>query len=341
MRALAELSSLLTESRSPPSPERIAVLQDQCPAPGFTQRVPVQLTGRQYNGILLLARYVAGTSDRIDTSEIFSLVLEFLQGVPLIVKDDSPSCPDDMNSYFEELLKYVGEVARVRPHVSTDASKIIASFIQEFIADSVQQGSSVVKENSSLTGALFLALAKGCPALIADDSERVALSIFNHWLLPVGASSAPISPQELTPNGQYLTLYHTPENNGKLKTLHREPSVDNSFEVNTDEGNSFHTPKSSPSKFSLGSVDASGGSMGTSDTLNGMSKGGRKVQTSFEAETLDALERQDLALRLLAQVLEQVRGNVSLVLQLRAASTRQLRDVASLLKVLDYYLLSL
>ena len=337
MRALAELCSLLTESTSAPSQEGIAVLQDQCPPPGFTQRVPVQLTGRQYNGILLLARYLAGANYRDGASELFSAVLEFLQGVPSIVKDSSASGPDNMNSYFEELLKYVGEVARLCPDVSTDASKIIASFIQKFIADSMQEGLSPVNENPSLSKALFSALAKRCPTLIVGDAERVAFSILKHWIIPVESSSAPILPLEITPNGDSPTLYHTPENNGTLKTLHREPSIDDPFEANTDEVNSFHTPKSTPSKFSPGTVD---GSTGHSDKLNGVSKSGRKLQASFEVETLEALERQDLAIRLLAQVLEQVRDNEPLVLQLRSASIRQLRDVASLLKVLGILLLT-
>ncbi|KAG0598394.1 hypothetical protein M758_12G069200 [Ceratodon purpureus] len=329
MRALAELCNLLTESRSVPSAEGIAVLQDQCPAPGFTQRVPVQLTGRQFNGILLLTRYVAGTSERDGISEPFSLVLEFLQGVPSIVKDDSPGGPDDLNSYFEELIKHVGEVAKVYPDVSRDSSKVIASFIQNFIADSVQEGSSLMKQNPSLTRVLFSALARGCPTLIADDAERVALCILKHWNVPVESSWAPISLQELTPNGESLTLYHTPENNGTLNMLHREPSIDDPFEVDTDEGDSFHTLQPTLSKFSPGIVDATG----HSDKLNGTSKSGRKLQTIFEAETLDALERHDLAIRLLAQVLERVRDNEPLVLQLRAASIRQLRDVALLLKI--------
>lgn len=362
MRALAELCSLLTERRPASSPEVIALLQSQCPAPGFTQRVPVQLTGRQYNGILLLARYVACISDREGSSELFSLVLEFLQGVPSIVKDDSPVTPDDMDSYFEELLKYVVEVARVCPDVSIDASKIIAGFIQRFIADSVQEGSIFGKENPSLTRALFSALARGCPTLIADDAERVAQSILKHWMIRTESPSAPPSPQEFIANGESPTSYHTPENNGVLKALSREPSSDDSFEFNTNGSDFFHTPNSTPSKFNPDTADSSGYSTGHSDSSsvstghsdktngvikghndksNGMIKSGRKLQASFEAETLDALERQDLAIRLFAQVLEQTRDSDPLVLQLRAASIRQLRDVASLLKVLDHLVLQL
>lgn len=346
-----ELCSALTERRTSASssPEVISVLQSQCPAPGFTQRAPVQLTGRQYYGILLLARYVACVRD--GTSEHFSLVLEFLQGVPSIVKDDS--APEDVDSYFEELLKYVAEVARVCPDVSIDASKSIAGFVQRFVAD---EGSVLAKENSSLTRALFLALAKGCPTLIADDAELVAQSVLTHWMMRIESPSALFSPQEFTANGESPTLYHSPESNGTVKTLSRDPSSEVSFEGNTSEGNSFHTPKSSPSKFSPGTADSSGDSVGHcdssggstghktngvikghSDKSNGMIKLGRKLQAAFEAETLDALERQDLAIRLFAQVLEQTRDSEPLVLQLRAASIRQLRDVASLLKVLDHY----
>lgn len=350
MRALAELCSLLTERRSASSPEVIAVLLNQCPAPGFTHRGPVHLTGRQYNGILLLAQYLACIGDSDGTSELLTLVLEFLQGVPSIVKDDSPFTPDHMESYFEELLKYVAEVARERSNVALDTSKIITDFIQRFIAGSVQEG--FAQEKTPLTKALFSAISKGCPALIADDAERVALTILKHWMIGIESPSA--SSQELAMKVEFPTLYHTPENNGILKILSRETSSDYSIEVNTNQGNSFCTPESTPTKFSPGTVDSSGDSVGHSDRYsgsavqsdntnggikghseksNGIIKGGRKLQASFEAETLDALERQDLAIRLFAQVLEQTRDSQPLVLQLRAASLRQLRDVATLLKI--------
>lgn len=359
MRALAELCNLLTERRFATSPEVIAVLLSQCPAPGFTQRVPVQLTGRQYNGLLFLARYAAFMRDRDGASELLSIVLEFLQGVPAIVTDDSPFTAGDIDSYFEELLKYVAEVASVRPDVATATSKIVAGFIQRVVADPMQAGSILAKDYPSLARPLFFALSKGCPTLTEDDAEHVAQSILKHLIIHSESASSPSSPQEFASNGESSAFYRTPESNGTLKASARDSSNDDSFEVNTTEFNSFRTPESTPSKFSPGAMDfhvevvsVSGrsGGIGTghsdktngvingySEKSNGMTADLRKLQASFEAETLDALERQDLAIRLFAQVLEQTRDSEPLVLQLRAVSIRQLRDVALLLKVLHHH----
>lgn len=356
MRALAELCSLLTERRSATSSGVIAVLLSQCPAPGFTQRVPVQLTGRQYKGILFLARYAAYIRDRDDASELLSIVLEFLQGVPSIVKVDSPFTAGDMNTYFEELLKYVAEVASVCPDVATATSKIIAGFIQRFVADPMQAGSISAKDCPSLARALFFALSKGCPTLTEDDAEHVAQSILKHLIIHSESSSSPSSPQEFATNGEF---YRTPESIGALKASARDSSNDDSIEVNTTEFNSFRTPESTPSKFSPGvtdyhvevvSVSGRSGGIGTghsdktngvingySEKSNGMTPDLRKLQASFEAETLDVLQWEDLAIRLFAQVLEQTRDSEPLVLQLRAVSIKQLRDVASLLKVLHHH----
>ena len=338
MKALAELCNVLAESGSAPSAEGIDVLWRQCPAPGFTNRVPVQLTGRQFNGILLLARFVARTGGCHSTPDHFSLVLEFLRGVPFIAKEDAPFSSDEFDVYFEELIKYVAEISEACLAVSIDVSRVISGFIQQVTAESMQEGVTLSKENFPVVKALLSALSKQCPTLNAVDAERAGLSLLQQWIMPTRAAIAS-SPNDQSPNDASPLLFHTPENNdGSTRILHREPSIDEPFEIAmyTDENCTFHTPKSTPSKISpngLGSLaNGSTGSNGSLDKTNNESRGWRGLQASLEAEMLETLERQDLAIRLLGQILEQARHDEKLVAQLKAVTNGHLRNLVLLLK---------
>jgi hypothetical protein len=306
---------------------------------------------------LLVARLVArsslGGSGHDSSRQIFELVLEFLQAVAtgIVIDGLTTFNREELDPYFEELIGYVAEAVEGYPFVSQDVSVVVAGVIELAVAATEEEEEGVValsRKFDPVLKSLLSALAKRCPALQASDAERVAMCLLQRWT-SLGhhrsVSSASLSNGGPSSNGSVLLLCRTPGFNGhnsKWSLGHDEADTDGPVETRRPQSESpnpenptFHTPKSTPSKISPFADNGVGDSSASSEKFDGVGRKGSwvQLQTALESETIDFLERQELAFRLLGQImLKPTFTNEKLSSQLSATARQQLNALLPLLK---------
>ncbi|CAM6044662.1 unnamed protein product [Sphagnum compactum] len=347
MKALAELCDVLAETdpASSTTQKNVALLRSQCPASGssfFTPGVP--LTTRQCNGLLATARYLAKAPQPLNQKEFLSLILDFVNSVPALSRDHrwpSSFTSDSLDAFFTELLSYTSQIARKWPGTSCthDVSHAIAEIIQyvttpepdeSSIKDPTSspnlrtQASQFSKLSSLGIKSFVIAVVHQCPALLASDAELIAKCLLQQWLSP-----------------QQLLSPHEPSDQSSNS---RVSSSTGDESPNAQSSSNFFTPPSVSSKGSATSEDLGSGSgevNGTNGSRRGDFVGGgnkrlRQLLASLDAQSLEALERQELAFRLLLQVLAKGGGaplKDELMLLLRAAAIGELSSILPLLRI--------
>lgn len=369
MDAMRELCSLLEQRQDVATSAGMGVLWRQCPRPGFSLqqeqeqscRRLLHITWRQCLAILLVARLVArsslGSSGHDSSRQFFELVLEFLQAVAtgIVIDGLTTFNREELDPYFEELIGYVAEAVEDYPFVSPDVSVVVARVIELAVAateeEEKEEEEGVVvlsRKFDPVLKSLLSALARRCPALQASDAERVAMCLLQRWT-SLGrhrsVSSASLSNGSPSSKGSALLLCRTPGSNGhnsKWSLGHEEADTDGPVETRRPQSESpnpenptFHTPKSTPSKISPFADNGVGDSSASSEMFDGVGRKGSwvQLQTALESETVDFLERQELAFRLLGQImLKPTSTKEKLSSQLSATARQQLNALLPLLK---------
>lgn len=373
MGALRELSSLLAENAELLT-NNLAVLASLCPPPLLLKQSSERITARHLNGILAIAQFLAKSNGGQHREQLFDMVLEFLRSVPKRSKSSfwpSTFSTEAACSYFPELLSYVVKVADADSKVSQDVSSVIAGVIQQISA-----GGDVESGLSSYPGAKALVSALGqiCPHLHGPDSEQIILCLLDLWIQSPQSGALVLSSSEASGTGSPLRGYHQASYSNGFKTPRKSSDYDgldqgDSKGLSSSSENRNHvtffspnstasttpifTPISTPLKLSgeQTPVAKSGPISGpideeqvfdqlpvppTQGAFDG-TPGFKRHQAGLLLESTATLEKQEIAYRILARILERAESGSPVkilhIQQLRTNSIKQLKSLLPLLKV--------
>ncbi|KAJ8767237.1 hypothetical protein K2173_013634 [Erythroxylum novogranatense] len=332
MDALIELCDLV--ARNPEQfAEKLAWMCNRCPQPEMLLGGSPRVSRSQLNAVLAVARFVSKCPDCVEPRPK-SLVIEFLRSVPLSFEQSF--WPQSYNavsiaSFFVDFLGYVRESAETSPEFADE----VAEFSGDVVLTTINH---YANDNSEISRAFLLALTQNFPSIVSSDADRVVTCLLEQFISPsmvTGSSSEPITVNSGTTSSQSSPMNNV--NNNKFN-----PNKDISSPAHDLSHASGSSSSSLPSSTTVvvngigttwkSGFDSAGITFGLND---GVSGGGlfRQQVASFEEETVEGLEKQEIAFKLIARILEHERIDNNLLEQVRFIVKKQFHSMSAFLKI--------
>ncbi|KAL2653163.1 hypothetical protein R1flu_021291 [Riccia fluitans] len=373
MGALRELSSLLAENAELLT-NKVAVLTSLCPPPGVFKQNSVRITARHLNGILAIAQFLGESNGGQHQEQLFEMVLDFMRSVPTLSKGSiwpSTFSAEAAAAYFPELLSHVVKVAEADSRVAENVSCVVAEVLQQISAGGDVE---VVLSSSPGAKAFVSALGRICPILNNTHSEQIISWLMEHWIQSSQSGALALSSSGASDSGSPLRSYLQASNRNGFKTPRKStesegldqadlkgvsPGSENQNNVafyspnSTASATPNFTPISTPLKLSGeqtplprsgpigGPIDEDGlyqrlPAAPLKGAFDG-TPGFKRHQVGLVIESTYALEKQEIAYRLLARILERAESRSSIkilcIQQIRTNTIKQLKYLLPLLKI--------
>ncbi|XP_050363023.1 phosphatidylinositol 4-kinase alpha 1 isoform X2 [Argentina anserina] len=330
MESLMELCDLIADHPAQFA-EKLSWICGRCPPPESLLGGSPRVTRSQLNAVLAVARFLSKCSDASDLRPK-SAVLEFLRSVP--ASFDRSFWPQSFGTdligfFFVDFLGYVSKAAELSPDFASD----VAGFSGEVVVAAISDGG----EDLAVSRAFLTALSQNFPPILPHDAEK----LINMLIDQSAVVSGNVAQSPVTPRGRNAAISETsssaqssPMNNGN----HHQGNESN--EVSNVSG-------SSGSGSSKGSMVMNGSSimwksgvdqLGVTFGLNDGGSGGgaamlRQQVAQFEEESVENLEKQEVAFKLIAHILEKARVDTALLEEVRLISKRQLQSMYVFLRI--------
>ncbi|GLT52926.1 hypothetical protein SLA2020_262340 [Shorea laevis] len=335
MEALTELCDLVARNPTQFS-EKLAWMCNRCPQPDSLSSGSPRVSRSQLNAVLAVARFLSKCSDSSDTRPK-CVVLEFLHSVPSSFTQSfwpQSFTTESIASFFADFLSYVAKAAELSSDFAAD--------IAEFSGDVVL---SAIGENSAISRVFLTALSQNFLPILPSDADRLVTCFLDQLSIPV---LAPGTPREQVPaaNSETSSAQSSP-----LSVNHYQPNESEASPGNEASHVSGSTSSSrvgdevTSATSSRGSMVMNGGSIlwksGSGvDQLGvnlGINDGGgtlfRQQVTSFEEESVESLEKQEIVFKLIAHILDKVQIDSRLLEQVRLIAKKQLQSLSVFLKI--------
>ncbi|WCJ33867.1 Phosphatidylinositol 3- and 4-kinase family protein [Euphorbia peplus] len=302
MEALMELCDLVAQKPDRFS-EKIGWICNRCPQPESMFSGSPRLSRSQLNAVLAVARFLSKCADSIDHRPE-DIVVEFFRAIPSsFTQSFWPRSynVDLISSFFVDFLGYVSKAAEL----SEDFSSEIAGVVGEVVMTAIEKNAN---DNSAISRAFLLALAQNFPPIEQADAEKLVACLLDQVEMP---SQAPGSPSRRT--GQ----------NSETSSSHNyNPSIGSDLNLSSNASimSSMSGMLNGSSLMNFGYNDGGGGLF-------------RQQVASFEEETVEAMEKQAIAFKIVAHVLDHVKIDNELLMRLRSIAKKQLQSLSAFLKI--------
>ncbi|KAL5974826.1 hypothetical protein ACLOJK_031498 [Asimina triloba] len=362
MEALTELCDLIAQNPSLFS-EKLSWICTRCPPPSHHSTGRARLTRSHLNAILATARFLSKcpseplADSNASARSPHSAVVDFLRllyGSSFALSFWPPSYPLELiSSFLADLFGYIAGAADNNPDFASAAGPIVAEII---IA-------AVLRHNDDPAGiakAFLSAISKNCPLIPAPDADNLVGCLLDEFVAAGEAStsvpgvsgssmssslpglvaqseasslssphvqtngdSSPVSEMSVTSSPSGVAV----RSGSKGKGEYRESSTDD------DGGSASSAAKSSAGNGSVAgrsSLDQFGGPYG------GLGDGAAALKQNvalFEEESVEGLEKQEIAFRLFVHVLEKVSVKAGHLEQVRMVAAKQLKSLPAFLKI--------
>ena len=313
MESMIELCDIIAKSPEHFS-DKIAWICGRCPQPKSLLGGSPRVSRSQLNAVLAVARFLSKCPHSTDNRSK-SVILEFIRAIPASFRRSfwpQSYNSDSIASFFVDFLKYVSESADSSPDFASE----IAGLAGEVVTTSLSNHDTN-SNDSAISRTFLFALSQNFPPVLPSDADKLINYLFDQL-----AMSVPASPRELIP--------------GNSETSSSQSSP---LSVNHFQGNEVSSPANDSSR---GSLMANGGvywksgadQLGNTNLIN--DGGGimfRQQVSSFEEESVESLEKQEVAFKLIAHILDKVSIDQKLLEQVRFIAKKQLQSMSAFLKV--------
>ncbi|XP_074313304.1 phosphatidylinositol 4-kinase alpha 1 [Silene latifolia] len=326
MESLTKLCDVIAE-KPLQFTDKLAWICSRCPSPEFLATGSPRITRTHLNSILAISRFLSLCSSPPD-SRPKDVVIDFLRSVTTSFQPSfwPQSFPrDGIATFFAEFLGYVCKAGEI----STEFSDDIESFFGEVVISALNNAYSANSENSVISRIFLIALSNSFPRISRSDAEKL-IGVLLEQVMAV----SPFSPRDIVSGGGLMS---------GMSSYQSSPASINFF-----QGNENASPVNEASQLS-GSTAASsrasemngGGSIawksGVVDQMGvNFDSAGivRHHVNNFEEESVENLERQEIAFKLMWHILNDKVGLDPKVLeQLRLVAKRTLQSSPSFLKI--------
>lgn len=311
MEALFELCDLIAQNPKQFS-EKLAWICNRCPQPELLLSGSPRVSRSHLNAVLAVARFLSKCGDSADPRSK-SVILEFIRAIPSSFSrsfwPQAFSTSDSISSFFTEFLGYVSKSCDGSPDFAAE----VAGFTGEVIISAV---CSYGAEDSGITKAFLLASSKNFPPILPSDANKLVTFLLEQLALPI-----PASPREQIP----INSGTSSSQSSPLSANHLQPSQSNGSE--SSPGNEGASNLSGSSVSINGGASIFGGfSMNDGQQF-------RQQVASFEEESVESLEKQETAFKLITHILDKVQIDSKLLEQIRFLAKRQLQSMSAFLKI--------
>lgn len=330
MEALIELCDIIAQNPSQFS-DKISWICSLCPPSDSLIAGSHRISKSQLNAVLAVARFLSKCSGPVDP-RFKSVVLEFFCSIPASFnKSFWPQSfgVDAIASFFVDFLGYVSNAGELSPDFANE--------IEGLTIDIVVSAISYSGGDLSISRAFLTALSQSFPPILSSDAEKLATLLLDQLVVTgVTTVQSPATPTgRITANSETSSSQSSPlsVNNGQPNG-----STSSANEASNLVGSSagtvaFRVGDDTASTSSRGSVTMNG-SMGNFGFNEGSEALMVKQQVSFfEEESVESLEKQEVAFKLIAHILDKLRVDTGLLEQVRLIAKRQLQSMIVFLKV--------
>ncbi|WCJ33866.1 Phosphatidylinositol 3- and 4-kinase family protein [Euphorbia peplus] len=317
MEALTELCDLIAQNPDQFS-EKITWICNRCPSPESMFAGSPRVSRSQLNAVLAVARFVSKCCD-YDDHRPEDIVVEFLRAIPSSLTESfwpQSYNVESISIFFVDFLGYVSKAAELSPDFSCE----VAGVVGDVVVAAIDKNAS---ENSAISRAFLLALTQNFPPIEQSDAEKLVACLLDQFDMPL---QVPASPSE-------RMGIHSETSSSQSSPLSKMNNQ------NYNHSNGISSPMSHASGSSNASVASSMSMMlNGSNVVNfGFNDGGgglfRQQVASFEEETVESMEKQAIAFKIVAHVLDHVKIDNELLMRLRSIAKKQLQSLSAFLKI--------
>ncbi|XP_024635138.1 phosphatidylinositol 4-kinase alpha 1 isoform X3 [Medicago truncatula] len=332
MEALIELCDLIAQNPSQFS-DKLSWICDKCPPPEYLSAGSPRVSRSQLNAVTAVARFLSNCVDSTDLRPK-SVAIEFLRSIPHSFTHSfwpQPFNADFVASFFNDFIGYVSKAAQS----SSDFADEVAGFTGEVVL------SAIAEQDSVIARAFLMAVSQNFLPISSSDGNKLVTCLIEQYAAQI-AVAVPSAPGEQNAgNSDNFSAQSSPlSGNHQSQTNYNGSLTSNSSGAASKAAGDDATASTASSR---GSVMANGGShiwRSNADQLAqnlGLNDGGGcssgQQVTSFEEESVDFLERQEIAFKLIAHVLEKVHVDPALLEQARLIGKKQIQSMSAFLKI--------
>ncbi|KAJ7978384.1 phosphatidylinositol 4-kinase alpha 1-like [Quillaja saponaria] len=338
MEALIELSDLIAQNPVQLY-DKLSWICDRCPPPESLVSGSSWVSLSQLNAVLAVANFLSKCPDSTDLRPK-SVVIEFLRSIPYSFTQSF--WPQSVNkafiaSFFLGFLGHVSKSTEMSPEFATE----VAGFAGEVVISAINSAS----EPLGIPRAFLVALSQNFLPILPDDADKLITSLVDQFAVSVPVVGTPREQTLLTSEAwscqsSPLSTSHQHLNNGNTS-----PGNEVSYASGSSSSATSKFPDDATSASPRGLVMTNGGSsllksgadqLGLNVCFNDSGGTGalfRQQIASFEEESVESLEKQEIAFKLIAHILSKVHIDHGLLEQVRFMAKKQIQSMSVFLKI--------
>ncbi|XP_043723692.1 phosphatidylinositol 4-kinase alpha 1-like isoform X2 [Telopea speciosissima] len=320
MEALTELCDLISQNPSQFA-EKIEWICGRCPPAGSLSVGSHRLTRLHLNAVLAVARFISKCPNHTETHPR-SQVIEFLQSIQGSFRQSfwpQSYGIDSISAFYSNFLGYVAKAAELSPDFAKD--------VAEFMGGIVISAAAIANDEAGISRVFLNAVSHNCPPILPADAEKLVSCLLEQFSV-----AAPITPREAAlSNSETSSSQSSP-----LVTHHLQPNESTSpgNEVSNASGSSRVTAVNGGTSAWRRSVDQLGMNFGYNDGGGAGGAAMLRQQIAFlEEESVESLEKQEIAFRLLWHIVDKVHLNDVHLDLVKMVSKKQLQSSLAFIKI--------
>lgn len=304
--------------------EKLTWICSRCPQPDSLFSGSPRVSRSQLNAVLAVALFLSKCSSSADNKPQ-TIVIEFFRAIPLSFSQSfwpQSFSLDWISSFYVDFLGYVTKATELSPDFALE----ISDYAGEVVLAAINNN---VSENLAISRAFLLALTQNFPPIEQSDAEKLVTCLLDQFCVPASANDS------IVINSDTSSSQSSPLNNHNYNPSNEISSPAN--DLSHVSGSSGASVVSSMSAMLNGNsvmwksgFDSMGMSFGFNDGGGGLF---RQQVASFEEETVEGLEKQVIAFKLIIHVLDHVKIDNELLKNLSSLAKKQLQSLSAFLKV--------
>ncbi|KAK4742302.1 hypothetical protein SAY87_000303 [Trapa incisa] len=318
MQSLIELCDLIARNPEQFS-DKLAWLCSRCPQSDSFGGGSPRVSHSQLNAILAVTRFLSKSDSASDHSPN-SAVLDFLRLIPSSFRRSfwpQSFRNETIGAFFMDFIGYLSKATEMSQEFNTE----VAELMGEILISAINSGA----EDTEISRIFLLSLSHNFPAILSSDADKFVNCLLDQFTVP---TVVPYSPKDR------MRLISDTFSSSQSSPVSVVTNNINSVEVSSPIVAS-QVSAGSPSGASSRLVDDmhSASTSKVSAAMNGESNSWfNDKMASFEEESLESLEKQEIACKLITHILDKVRIDPKLLEQVRLMARMQIQSTPTFLK---------
>ncbi|CAN1255641.1 Phosphatidylinositol 4-kinase alpha 1 [Linum perenne] len=320
MDPLMELCELIAKNPTQFS-DKLTWLCNRCPQPEALLGGSPRVSRSQLNAVLAVARFLSlGTPDESVDLRPKSIVLEFLHAIRSSFSQSfwpQSFTAESIGSFYSEFLGQLVSSAET----SVDFGAEIAGYLGDVVMEAVNYHNA--GDGVAISRLFLVALTENFPPILPADGEKLVTCLIDQVVVAAG-DQAGLNSGTSSSQSSPLNKVNQQRNNGASSPANDLSGVSGGSSSGLSTTSALMNGSGIMWKSGF---DSMGMSVGLNDGLL------RQQVTLFEEESVEGLEKHEIAFKLIANVLSHVKLDGKLSEQIRFIAKKQLQSLSAFLKI--------